>query len=542
MLAINYLQNKQFYQQYGLIQLERHDRKVAHKLHDAYLTLHDQTALHTILYTKTKKDTTALINANLYARTICDGIDVATKVSQNKIRALLVSQDFKIVKKKTQYSATEGAETFQIDEKDVNSFANIRMITHGRGVPIVTFSDQRYELNTPSYMNSLLAHARVHRVLVIDGIPDFSDNYIRLLFKRVITVSALSLIPNGISSSSCVLYNNSPYPEKYFNYHGLVGYTFILNEGTRLSFKTPFGIVKFDLDLSYDQFNTRAPTMAQVTYIDVYSLMLTHGRRVIPNESNLTRTSILVNRERMPRVTIRGEAAAKLQKFISQVVDFQQQKVNMVLIANKGSGKSKVAKMFAEKLAAYYQVSVGTMGSDIYGRWLYYTHVLGKEIDIDYQLLTDVLSDDRNISYHEYKAKEILSEHQLDDISKYERISFKVKQRLIDDMIKILTDIMTSDEYINEREFNERFITSKSTPRVMIVEAHYLGQDATAARTDVTFNLETVNDTYNAVKERNRAGACELLLHDTYFRLNASLHTRVYPFELLSLFRFERLL
>jgi hypothetical protein len=567
MWAINYKQHQQFYNHYGLY-LTAHSKTQA----DANTTvkrignreywnysIEDQDKIHTKLQQAAARRSNILINPSLYAASINTGsITITTAenvMNKDKMKIKIIGA--KILKTKVsetgmRLAAQEIKEQLgdSIDQQLIRDFANMtrKLNKNGSQIPILYLDDEHYLSMIPAYMTQILSSEGCfkHGVTCSFLRVTFDDPYILSTFKRVVRVrDPKDILGKVISPWNTVILNETPFQDSYIAKslaESRDPYTFLKFGGSELTFTGLYGKIRLLSRIRPEYASTLIgkpfiddPTTLTQESVNMYKLF---SRSSIPAEyttDGLCQMSKLVHVRPSPKVVPRGVTAAVLQKFINNIADKSMLHVNLVVIANKGSGKTSFFKDWVAKLSEELSIPIGHLSSDAYGRWKYAIDRNNDATDIPSPSYIDasIIDNEEGESVYEYEATALLSDAKINTMSQYIGSSFTVKRNLVEQMNRKYAKHLLSDTEYGERFFYDSVTSSSTTPRVLVIEAHTVSQDAIIGRTNTTIMFNSLNDTMLAVMERNRGGAEQMLLHDTYNMLNAPLHTQAFPFELM---------
>ncbi|ACT78457.1 viral structural protein 4 [Bombyx mori cypovirus 1] len=551
MFAIDPLKHSKLYEEYGLYlrphQINQEIKPTTIKKKELAPTIRSikyASLIHSMLAEHAARHNGTLINPRMYADMITLGNTKVTvtkgtpkaQIDTLKMNGLTVVSKSRRNNKKKPVSDT----TATIDE-NTNAIVTYKALTEmstliesfrlPSGLTLIIFDDEKYQSLIPNYINQLIAYTQPHIIPTWQGIADFSDTYLRSYFKRPFELTASNLAApqkHNLSPMTRSIFNNTGREDAVIRkLYGYGEYVFIKYEGCLITWTGIYGEVTMMVNLSKRDLGLDVGD----DYLKEYKKLLFYGviTDAIPSGISTRSTIMKISPHKMMNPS--GGALAVLSKFLEAVVSTNVINATLVVYAEKGAGKTSFLSTYAEQLSLASGQVVGHLSSDAYGRWLAKTKDI-EEPSFAYDYVLSLDTDD-NESYYEQKASELLMSHGISEVAQYELLSVRKKIKMMDEMNEVLIAQLENADTHSERNFYYMVSTGKTTPRILIVEGHFNAQDATIARTDTTVLLRTINDTTQAMRDRQRGGVVQLFLRDTYYRLLPALHTTVYPFEML---------
>jgi hypothetical protein len=551
MLSVNYVTNKQLYNENGMYlkqrQVKRNEFKaVKHKL----LTTSEQELIHHSLTRIANRHSGQLPQPKIFATLLKNGAIVG--VFDNSVKGKLMDDLRTKTKGKVlgKHYRTQQANKLEVPENEVLDSEDIfdilelastaNRVSTVDGTPIIVLQDEQFVKKMPAYVKQLLKFMSSYTITFKSGVVDFTDLYFKAIFKNWVVPKASGIIQGTVNGYESVIFNNTAIADATIlsiNRDSIVSKVdFVAFQGTCFTFKTKTGQVRIRSQIRFHE----AQKLLNTTYIENYKLLLESSRGDNYDTFGLSRESVIVRVDKIAWPQPRQLTIDFVDKILSRIMDQNNRTVNVVVIANKGVGKSGVLNEFALYLSNRLNIDIGHLSSDAYGRWKYSAHGFalntdGAKVDYTSAINIDV---EGNPSVYEEFAKAILSKANIKELVDYDRIKLHIKDQLISQMTEyLLLHTMSTAEY-GELFFYDSVLTSVDRPRVVIVETHFPALNAVTARTDTTCILVTINDARMACRERDRERLASVFLFDVYARLSGRVYTQVYPFELFS----ERLL
>lgn len=256
---------------------------------------------------------------------------------------------------------------------------------------------------------------------------------------------------------------------------------------------------------------------------------------------------------------IRSEHALNLFKKIdAQLSDITHSTVvNIVMIGNKGEGKSIASHVLGDVLERNYKLKGKVYSSDSYGRWLQYIcdkygvsdpndipEEKGKqEIKAVTQESEALLDRDDVVSWFEIKAEEMMLKADIVTHDQIISIINSAQKRklapLKEEFNRILIDRFDSKSYLSYGEYMQALSQAKGDNQFAIFECHTTEEAKLAAKSDITFVLEPISSGLGNILERSRGSKSntfgEILLYEVYADLIGKTYAGVYLSELLQI-------
>lgn len=429
--------------------------------------------------------------------------------------------------------------------------ANMTKRLYGVGTfMIIGIASDSFRMRLPVYMQQLLPHitklSAYYMIPEINDAVSLSDPVARVMFRTHLIVRTLDK-PNMQLTDIVkrVIVNETGLPDerirKLWSIPNLLIYT------------PPHATLTFDkhikvlTNIPIDS----AKLLKGTTYLDNYRNLIMRSRcdssYLVPLHSESIITGVSPARALLTRPIVKGV----LNKIDTQIRTDKQSKVIIVMVANKGSGKTGVVEELLPIWRERYSMEFGHLTSDAYGRWK--AHYMVKKglqatdigIDLDDSVILELqskmtyanvkaLDTDEFDSCYEIYAAQLLDSANISDIHSYQSLSIRKQTELIAAVTTYLQQNLDADAKLGEAAFYARVTTSIDAPRVILVEGHSVTQTPVLGRSDITFILDTINDGYTAVIERNRNGPVDVLLFDTYSFLISGVYTKIFPYELVS--------
>ncbi|AAK73092.1 hypothetical protein LdcV14s6gp1 [Cypovirus 14] len=235
---------------------------------------------------------------------------------------------------------------------------------------------------------------------------------------------------------------------------------------------------------------------------------------------------------------IRGATYAVLLKFREQCLSKTQLKVLMTFIGNKGFGETSFLRdVIAALNSKLGDNAAGAIDSDWYGIWEYKRTVEGIELPLEYNVCVEQLESGPSI--FEYYAEQILSAANIKTSEQYFKTKIQQRETMINECKSKVEQHWLNGKQSPEYQFNVRVTTSKTAPRILILNQHTVTQDVTAGRSDINLILKPIIDPVSMLLLRDRAMPAELLLYETYGMLTSYVHTSMYACELLRFIEYD---
>lgn len=231
---------------------------------------------------------------------------------------------------------------------------------------------------------------------------------------------------------------------------------------------------------------------------------------------------------KIPVAPVALEAFTFVRKIKDRIKNLQYRSVNIVIIANKASGKSKLTELMKNILESKLNERVDVISSDAYGIWRSHVTDDSKAADVDLKSVIAYDGDEKQVSYYYIVMKRILEKYKIDSIIKYENMSTNKRHEINNIMNGILVETCKSSTINGEFYFYDQLATHADRARVTIYEAHFPALDAVLPRSELTSRLVPQLDNRLAVINRTK-DVVDLALYDTYEIYNSRGHIRMYP-------------
>lgn len=556
MLAVEYTKNKPFFHSIGLYARKTEQHQIEHELKaieqkvalgkNVCLSLRAQLTLHNFLAKVSMRHSGVIPNAELFAMQIKSGVAIVKPSSVTTAAA----------KKRKTKKESEATADIIPDEvyNELHMLFNIlnRCRVKGQVIPIYTMDYEDFQLMIPPYISQLMPYFEVRVINMSGGYINVEDNLLTV-FKRIIRVT------DAILLKSLKWYD----PDK----HVLLNLTELSNKQliNKYKFKTLLDLlatrvtyrwknVTSDVILLGADAHWRQKIPLGSAMIDNFKNLLLYGRVLDQTFNLLSRDSVCISVHPYQYSIVNQAAVSIGMKFLRQCENVELKKVNLVVIGNKGNGKSSFLRTYKQLLEEKFSDRIGHLSSDAYGRW-YFKHYKCADpstiepftVTYDEALLYD---QDEFPSVYEIEMINLLKEHGVSKLKNILDHNFTLRSKIIDSFhSKYYTHLQSKSN--NESRFYDQVIGSASCPRICIVEGHTVTQDPLLARTDTTIILETFIDARTALMERERetdfsfyydddqeqlseyAKIAQVMLFLAYEELNSNVHTLVYPVDLI---------
>jgi len=556
MLAVEYEKNKELYQEYGMYKKEKiniintknkYSSKVNNGVRQGKTKGVSGVKGELLNYTLQSIIHESLSNIEKRHKGLLPQIHVLGAMMSNADISVCVNAKLSRYKADQYKLATEGmlqlkSEKQAMSDDDiitVDDLTDIQRICkiirrEGQQVPLITIVSERFKIRQPNYILNLRKYCTVHEIQVKEGEVDYNDIYFKKTFKNWVMVNDDGVVSTNPSEdvSNCIIVNKSGYSEEAIRYINKNNNIKTWNmKYTQITLKK--GIYENTIALRIPYIKGRE--MINTSLIDNYDQILYNGRSCDVNQIGLSKESVIVKAKQTVRPVARMMSLNFIRKVWLRVLDKDNLNVSMVIIANKGTGKSKVLNELCNALKLTYGIDVGHLSSDTYGRWSYKYRRLSYDNEfkeVTYKMAKEMSDDEMVLSVYEVYANGLLLRYGIQTKEEYMKMSYK-KRRVCQEELRcyILKHMEASNKY-GEDKFYDSVLNSVTRPRFMILETHFMAANAIIGRTDTTCMLLTINDGRTACFERERGGAEQLLLYDTYNELNALSYTTIFPFEL----------
>lgn len=549
MLGINYERNKELYQEFGMFKRMKVNKDKKSK---QILLEHDlSTRIHDILFRVAKRHKNrlpqpqAFVNAFkgiVYNIKLKDKVDKDVRKKFKKEKKI----DLELVSSSVTKAVndTENSEDEQLFTKeDLNDYNTLyELLQRMQGViPIILIMHEKFEQEIPQYIQQIRDKVTVEEINVHQNVVDYNNPYFKRLFKRWVKPDSVGKInKQSFVDDEFIIVNDSMYEnDTVIKLNGIQKYQgrFWNMQYSKLTFKNEKGLcvqlisrIKFEDALMSvnsvlgDNYETYLLSSRPAAY-DVFGLSI-DSKLIRVNGISYPRTRNIVN--------------SFMNKVMNKINDASNVFVNVVVIANKATGKTKVMNKVVE-LMTQKGYDVGSVSSDNYGRWRYATHGLKTDITdsgintpchySDFSKYNEEMD-----SVYEVYAKVILDLKGITNFKQYDKLYPKAKDRLKAEIKDYLMLHIGAQAKYGENYYYDCMLNSIGRPRILFIESHFAALNAVIARTDLTCNLKTINDSYLAIIDRGRGGPEQLLLYDTYNDLNNAVFTTIYPYELCERF------
>lgn len=517
------------------------------------LTKVKQSMLHNVIKTMTKKSkhgTEWVVKPEMVVMMIIGAeIELGIKDKKEEDAAALMIKGIKGIslKKRLTDGETEDSNWRSVVIKQ----AEIRRLTLNRKIKLVLIETLAYKRRIPDYISRLIPiferHGCLHVINTIAGRVPVDDVYFVNLFKnrvimRVETDTAVVVDPDR----TVVTVLAETVGERY-KIEGIMlglGVTLDYVLGTRLYFSDGMivqsyaPVSEFEEDVGAS-FRSMFQRMVAICIADQSSV----GRGGL---------SLLIKAVPSPKIVPSITSLMIYKKIDFEIMKLpkERKRVNVIMIGEKGSGKSTSSKLMAAAIKLRYGTEVDIVSSDAYGRWLLYLclkysiaqpemlsdDVQLQELDlISYEMYTSQDADN-GASWYEGYAEQILVMAGITELEQYSRLSMRKKNDLISSMIRVITPRLRTKSPLSVSSFYSR-IEGVMQRDVCIYECHITEESTQMARSDIIFRLKPFADPRINIMGRseiNETSVCtELLLYDTYVELIGFVNPSVYMSDLL---------
>lgn len=435
----------------------------------------------------------------------------------------------------------------------------IRNATKGNVVKLVEFDHMIYQLNIPSYISMLKEHfareGHLHTIPVVNLYTCQNDIYFIRMFKERVTVQKRCDIPVSIDSSLTKVLNVQVSTIKeltdILTIAAARSIEVMLPTASELHFGKEYSLIcKMPLGLT--------SKLKGMLFKDIFKFcMITCQRKsflveMFPVGLKLTDVTTRSSFVRSVNVTI---VTNKIKKEIDDLKG--DERVNIIMIANKGEGKSTASSELAKTLTAKYNYEVKCFSSDSYGRYLTY---LCEKYNVDHpqeiteeQVLYEInnltqekeasLDIEDNPSWYEQQAEKILIKYGIIEINGMMFMINRERKKL--EMIKnefkeVMIERLESKATMSFSSYFEALQGASGTNRIAIFECHNTEESKQAARADITFRLEPITNGLGNLIERQRGteenNLAEILLYLVYDDLIGRTNPSVYLSDILQMF------
>lgn len=414
----------------------------------------------------------------------------------------------------------------------------IRNTTKGAVVKIITLGDLNYSVRIPDYMSILMSHfsreGHLHTIPINGTKADENDIFYRRMFRRRIYVTRVQelkhypdpndvmIIPSATNTKELNAIENEC--QKY-KLETVYPDTSELNfgNGCILRCSAPISIMEPMLNTSYqDIFKICMYTCRRLGY---EIRMFSPGAKLI---GAYARTDDI----RSVNATIICD------KIIKEIKSNKPPgRVNIIMIGNKGEGKSTASNAIAEMIEHKFGVKAKAFSSDSYGRWLAYlcdkygvTHpseISDAQAKSEIKLITQEsekeLDQEGAVSWYETQAITILMSHNVTSREAFSALYNRSSETLTimkNEFKEIMVERMENKATLSFGAYFEALQSAAGDNRVSIFECHTTEESKQVARADITFRLEPLSNGLGNLIQRKRGTElntlAEMFLHTVY--------------------------
>lgn len=428
-------------------------------------------------------------------------------------------------------------------------------------IPFIAIDHDAFRLVTPSYVTQLITHGMpvVNISLTNKFVVDYTNPWFVAIFKNWIVPMNDGTVNQTITTSekgNYLLANINNIPEKLLKERYAMdfkGMETLPMKSCSLQIKTKRGmeymnvrmkseVVKLLVDqrerLSAAELQPYVNTKIGPNVSLVYEEIFSSGVPALGPNNLIGLYDRIVKVINIPVAPIILEAYVFVKKIFDRIKNPEYKSINIIIIANKASGKSKLTNMLSDLLSKRIGERVDVISSDAFGIWR--SRIVSEETPQPVSLREALQygKDDKADSFYYIAMKKILDDNNIKDIHCYENLSSGKRDFIHNQMNKIFVKMCNSKEINGEFYFFDELSTASERTRVSIYEAHFPALDAVMPRTELTSRLLPQLDARLAVI--NRTGdVVDLALYDTYEIYNSRGHIRMYPSDWIYLLNFE---
>jgi hypothetical protein len=560
MFAIRIDKAKDLYNWYGcyvkdneIIEADVKRVKTSKVENSVILTLAKQEMLHNVIATMTKTTQTGLewtIKPEMVVQMIV-GSDIVLNIRDKKEEkaAAEMIQGMKGITllKKVREGETEDLNWRSIVRKRIE----VRRITMNRKIQMIIIETLFYRSKIPKHISRLMPwfqkYGCFHPISVDNGKVPMSDLFFVNLFKERIILKTTDDVSSIVTPRTTVGIIEAKTIGERATIEGklkTLGVEVDKVMGSKLIFSNGISVSSYASTFDHESdigksFRELFPKMVMLCTRDSQSKP-GGGWSTLEKVNPLTKITPSINSD-----IIFNKIDVEMTK-----LGKERQRVNIIMIGEKGSGKSQSSKLMAEALKTRYSVDVDVVSSDAYGRWLYYLSTkynvaspddldeVTRSIELNGITLEqyDELDLARGPSWFELSAEVILSRKGIDSVNKYTRLSLSERNSLAQEIIALVNARLRTKALLSYSAFHTRLESILPSP-ACIYECHITEESTQVARSDIVFRLDPFTDARMNVISRSdmtEAALCsELLLYDAYKLLIGSVNPLVYMSDLL---------
>lgn len=564
MLAIPYTSRREFYNYFGCY---RHDdtpgvknkkQKGRNVLNDAFvLSIEQQNELHCTLRSslvKEKDNVKYIVGTDIIAYLLM-GKEIILNLLDKDIQRKMNDRAY-------------GDMTFEVKPKkddqsqQFNSIVRLRSLirnaTKGTVLKLIEFDHFVYQRNIPNYISILKEHfareGHLHTIPIVANFALQTDLYFIKLFKERKVVRGIHDL-NKIGLRADYVYDiqvssikdlasiHTKICDSGAETMDTMGSVLDFGHGQKLLCNMPINLTTHLIGMLYKEiFKFCMLTCSRESY-EVMTFEV--GAKVL---SVRARSNFI----KSVNVSIVADKIIKEIKALKM-----QERLNIVIIGNKGEGKSTATKQLASSLKLRFNYDVKVYSSDSYGRRLNYICLkygidhpkylteeqVIHELNLVSQETEAALDVEDSPSWYEKQAEIVLKNNgiilmnQLLFVINRNRVKL---QQLKDDFKEIIIERLESKAIMSFSAYYEAIQGAEGTNRISIFECHTTEESKQVARTDITFRLEPITNGLGNLIERQRGtvenNMAEILLYLVYADLIGKTNPGVYLSDLLQMF------
>lgn len=554
------------------------------------LSLEEMSHIHTILkeYTKTSKVkqynilvSNILSNyvfRNNLVKLLSIEINKIKSRNENKVNEIMVEKSLKLTIDDDGLTDEIVAKTNTIElnsddyyglQKLVKDLENI--IDSKTVIPLLIFNRADIMNKIPYYINNIMNHMIVKYIDCDSyGVPNFTTSNLAMYYYPIYKLFEVSNI-DSLVMKDCAILNltdtdSSKIKQRLSKENGNIAsgkahikilthnsYVFELGTVTSIGVDNTYSYILNRIDeLNYD-IDTIRKTYLGMTLKEVGDQLLKYSRPLMHKGELASRYDNVVDIRHGANIRFDKITFQLVQKLRDQIIRYikpgkrvfaSPQKINLTIIGNKASGKSKFINLMIEKLAKTKLIQesdlkVSTVDSDSFNVWCEINDITVDKLDSDIkdykiptQLEMNEILENQKTGIMERYANKILEDNKVVDLKGY----YKGLKTMRDEMRDIYMQYMLSEKKINMRQFLSLFVECENRPEITIVQLHNTYEQPAAPRHDVSMTIDNIWNTEIAILQRNEKGVqynlAQLLLHDVYDELTSQLIQKSYPCEI----------
>lgn len=551
MLSVNYIKNVELYRSFGCVL--RHDLSrgsMQQKIRPPVLPLDIAEVVDFSLARLADKNGGVLLKprqvfqflSNLESRI------PYSKGIEKEIKGKLTLEDQNYVSK----AIEDGFDTMD----EVITMLNIRrvgvpMFRKDRNFLIYDINHPAFLARRPGYITQLMEQApqNVVPIEVFYGVIAFDSPAFKNFFKQWLLPDDNCKL-RGYSNEkrlNQVVVNNTMYSNSIIKAKNpLITCDYLALSATRLKLRNSNGsIVYVELNIPIEAAKAKfleaeLNVKKQLTGIKagwIYETIFDHGKSYAGLLTDLEFEAKVLQTVAIPVALPNDIARAFIRKLILRINEPFYRIINLVIIANKASGKTRLTSIIKERLQYLCDERVDVISSDAYGLWRGRKNVnFDIPQSVSYDEVLSLCADEelKYTSIYHTLAKDLLEISKVKTVKQYLALRPSKRDKLRAEMRVIMMNYMGSGKLNGEAEFYAKLASSASRPRVCIFEAHFPILDADLPTTETTCRLDPVFSAREGVKRRDE-DVVALFLFDIYQELNNSSHSRVLSSEWVQL-------